>query len=290
MSVLSLRCWKSLLLKGLDLAIDKFLATANLYLHKNTIEGTEKIEGQTNKHEQSLGLTKSRGRYATLCIPDSIYGLTLAWVTSENSTKQLECRHLDSSSSLDPILSATVSGVQCWLPLSVVPRQLSAARLSAVQRQLPLCSFSSQLSSLSRLSALSSPTASQLLSPANSHSRPLTTSGYGEISCPRILCLVSRQNRQRNRLLWRPTHIVLQHDLVCCNGKCRRRCCWFAAIVADCCVVVSWYLQRTVMGRSEVILRRLSEIALKDFRRLALKWTVWERGGELLIVSWHRLC
>ena len=58
--------------------------------HKNTIEGTEKIEGQTNKHEQSLGLTKSRGRYATLCIPDSRYGLTLAWVTSENSTMLLE--------------------------------------------------------------------------------------------------------------------------------------------------------------------------------------------------------
>ena len=27
---------------------------------QNTIEGTEKIEGQTNKHEQTLGLTKSR--------------------------------------------------------------------------------------------------------------------------------------------------------------------------------------------------------------------------------------
>ena len=26
----------------------------------------------------------------------SIYGLTLAWITSENSTKQLECQHLDS--------------------------------------------------------------------------------------------------------------------------------------------------------------------------------------------------
>ena len=38
--------------------------------------------------------------------------LTLVWVTSENSTKQLECWHLlTQSSSLDPILSATVSGV-----------------------------------------------------------------------------------------------------------------------------------------------------------------------------------
>ena len=44
----------------------------------------------------------------------------------------------------------------------------------------------------------------------NSHSPPRTTSGYGEISCPRILCLVSRQNRQLNRLLWQPTPIVLQ--------------------------------------------------------------------------------
>ena len=98
--------------------------------------GQEKIK-QTNKHEQSLGLTKEQKEsYATLWIPDSIYGLTLAWFTSENSTKQLECRHLDSSSSLDPILSATVSGVQCWLPLSVVPRQLSLLsrrQLSAVQ-------------------------------------------------------------------------------------------------------------------------------------------------------------
>ena len=29
-------------------------------------------------------------------ISDGIYGLMLAWITSENSTKQLECRHLDS--------------------------------------------------------------------------------------------------------------------------------------------------------------------------------------------------
>ena len=120
----------------------------------------------------------------------SVCGLSLAWVTSENSTSNSNADILSRSSSpwLDPLFSATVSGVRCWLPLSVVPRQLSL---------------------LSRLSAVQSPTASQLLCPANSHSRPLTTSGYGEISGPRILCLVSRQNRQRNRLLWRATHIVL---------------------------------------------------------------------------------
>ena len=55
-----------------------------------TDRGRQEKLKQTNKHEQRLGLTKSRGRYATLCIPDSIYGLTLAWVTSENSTKLLE--------------------------------------------------------------------------------------------------------------------------------------------------------------------------------------------------------
>ena len=62
--------------------------------------------------------------------------------------------------------------------------------------------------------ALPSPTACQPFCPANSLSRPLTTSGYGEISGPRMLCLVSRQNRQRNRLLWRATHIVLQELLI----------------------------------------------------------------------------
>ena len=60
-------------------------------------------------------------------------GLSLAWVTSENSTSTSNADILSRSSSLDPILSPTVSGVRCWLPLSVVPRQLSAARLSAVQ-------------------------------------------------------------------------------------------------------------------------------------------------------------
>ena len=50
-------------------------------------------------------------------ISDSIYGLTLAWVTSETSTKQLECR-LDLLSlvwtpSPPTDLTAPVSGVDC---------------------------------------------------------------------------------------------------------------------------------------------------------------------------------
>ena len=80
-------------------------------------------------------------------------------------------------------------------------------------------SFHANFSSPACLSALQPPTLLSLLSNyqllslgrvVNSHSPPRTTSGYGEISCPRILCLVSRQNRQLNRLLWQPTPIVLQ--------------------------------------------------------------------------------
>ena len=79
--------------------------------------------------------------------------------------------------------------------------------------QLPLLGSSHQLSSLLsnyQLSLLSSSHQLPLLGRVvNSHSPPRTTSGYVEISCPRILCLVSRQNRQLNRLLWQPTPIVL---------------------------------------------------------------------------------
>ena len=130
--------------------------------------GQEKIK-QTNKHEQCLGLTQEpKESYATLCIPDSIYGLTLAWVTSENSTKQLEYRLiLTQSSSLDPIFSATVSGVD-----RICPWFHANSASSFVQPTL--------------------------------FSRPVTSSGHTEISSPKTLCLVSHQNRQRNRLLGGP--------------------------------------------------------------------------------------
>ena len=112
--------------------------------------------------------SEQKESYATLCIPDSIYGLTLAWVTSENSTKQLECRHLlTQSSSLDPILSATVSGVD---------------RICPWFHANSLC--------------CPSPTAYQLLSPTNSLSCPLTTSGYGEISGPKsFVCFGAKPDK-----------------------------------------------------------------------------------------------
>ena len=127
---------------------------------------------QTNKR---LGLTQEQKEsYATLCIPDSIYRLTLAWVTRKNSTNNwnadsswldlLHCRWTPSHADL-PLCS----GVRCRLPLSVSCHQL------------PTSSFSNQLSS--RV-------------PFHFQSRRDFKS--------KTLCLVSRQNRQRNRLLGRP--------------------------------------------------------------------------------------
>ena len=145
----------------------------------------EKTNRRTNTNK-AWGYQEQREVCNTtcMCIPNSRYGLTLAWVTSENSTMLLESdilRLFFTGPFLSPRLSVPVSGVDCP---SVDPRQL------------PLLLSNYQLCLLGRV--------------VNSHSPPRTTSGYGEISCPRILCLVSRQNRQLNRLLWQPTPIVLQ--------------------------------------------------------------------------------
>ena len=117
--------------------------------HKNTIEGTEKIEGQTNK--QSLGLTKSRGRYCnTICM----CGLSLAWVTSENSTMLLESSWLTLAGPYPmlPRLSAPVSGVDCPCPffhahcLLLLASLLSSHQLSLLSsRNCPLWVASSTL-------------------------------------------------------------------------------------------------------------------------------------------------
>ena len=155
-----------------------------------------------------------------MCIPDSRYGLTLAWVTSENSTMLLESDILRLFFTGPYLVSSplcSVSGVDCP---SVLPRQLLlfASLLSSrncpfscpatnssagLQPPTPLLVSSHQLpfllSSHQLLLLLASLLSShQLLSlgrVVNSRSRPLTTSGYGEISGPRILCLVSHQNR-----------------------------------------------------------------------------------------------
>ena len=68
-----------------------------------------------------LGLNSEQKESMQHYISDSIYGLTLAWITGENSTKQLECRHLDLVFFAGPYLmlarlSARVSGVDCPCP------------------------------------------------------------------------------------------------------------------------------------------------------------------------------
>ena len=69
-----------------------------------------------------LGVNSEQKESMQHYISHSIYGLTLAWITSENSTKQLECRHLLTRSSftgpylLCYCLTAPVSGVNCPCP------------------------------------------------------------------------------------------------------------------------------------------------------------------------------
>ena len=57
--------------------------------------------------------------------------------------------------------------------------------------------------------------------------------------------------------------------------------------ISSFCIVVLGYLPKGVVRRPEMILWRLSEIALKrdhcDFRKLALKKTVWEK---VVVISW----
>ena len=160
---------------------------------------------RTNQQTRTkLGVNQEQRK---VCNTTCMCRLSLAWVTSENSTMLLESDSswltLAGPYPMLPRLSAPVSGVDrpcLWIHANLCcspPCCPAANCLSAVQpptasllssRQQPLCSPAANCPLLGRV--------------VNSHSRPLPTSGYGEISCPRILCLVSRQNRQRNHLLW----------------------------------------------------------------------------------------
>ena len=195
--------------------------------HKNTIEGNRRKQNRRTNTNKAWGYQEQRKVCNTICM----CGLSLAWVTSENSTMLLESDILRLFFTGPYLVSSplcSVSGVDCP---SVLPRQLllfasllssrnsslgSSHQLLLSCHQLPLSGSRRQLSfsgpatnclSLvqSQLSPLSPATNCPFSSPAtnclslgrvvNSRSRPLTTSGYGEISGPRILCLVSRQNR-----------------------------------------------------------------------------------------------
>ena len=197
----------------------------------------EKTNRRTNTNNK-LGVNQEQRKVCNttcMCILDSRYGLTLAWVTSENSTMLLESDILRLFFTGPYLVSSPLCSVSLVLTAPPWIHANFSVRLSLVQPQLFSLLSSHQLSSLLsnyQLSRVQPPTllsCHQLLrglqpqtafcclplcSPAtnslcscpttnclslgrvvNSRSRPLTTSGYGEISGPRILCLVSRQNR-----------------------------------------------------------------------------------------------
>ena len=143
-------------------------------------------------------------------------GLSLAWVTSENSTMLLESDILRLFFTGPYLVSSPLcSGVWCWLPLcGSTPTSLFTSLLSSLNCPpwspaatafccLPLCSPATN-----SLSPVQLPTASLLGRVVNSRSRPLTTSGYGEIFLSKNP--LSGFAPKQTRLLWRPTPIVLQ--------------------------------------------------------------------------------
>ena len=137
-----------------------------------------------------------------MCIPDSRYGLTLAWVTSENSTMLLESDILRLFFTGPYLVSSplcSVSGVDCP---SVDPRQLLCSPLS--------CPVSTALRGL----------LPQLPSLLSSHQLPLSGSRRQLSFASPYHFRIRRDFRSKNplsgfapkqtRLLWRPTPIVLQ--------------------------------------------------------------------------------
>ena len=146
-----------------------------------------------------LGVNSEQKESMQHYISDSIYGLTLAWITSENSTKQPECRHLlNRSSSLDPIRCCLASLLGC--PLSTAPVRGSTPTLVSLVPP-PTASVRGSI-----------PTACELLSPTNS----LFVSPYH--------FRIRRDFRSKNPLsgfapkqtkessAWRATYIVLHED------------------------------------------------------------------------------
>ena len=101
--------------RGSDRGIAHFFTTT-----RNTIEGAGEKREQTNN---MLGLTQvQKGSYITLCM----CRLTLAWVSSENSTTLLECQLILTRlpSLPGPHLIQLVSLLRCRLVTRVTLRQL----------------------------------------------------------------------------------------------------------------------------------------------------------------------
>ena len=199
----------------------------------------EKTNRRTNKNK--LGVNQEQRKVCNttcMCIPDSRYGLTLAWVTSENSTMLLESDILRLFFTGPYLVSSPLcSGVWCWLPLrGSTPTSLFASLLSSLNcllsalqpptpsprsssHQLPLCSpatnclswapatnssFSSPATNC--LSALLPPTASPGSRRQLSFASPYHFRVRRDFRSKNPL---SGFAPKQTRLLWRPTPIVL---------------------------------------------------------------------------------
>ena len=152
---------------------------------------------QTNKHEQTWGYQEQRKVCNTICM----CRLSLAWVTSENSTMLLESDILRLFITGPYLVSAPLcSGVWCWLPLrGSTPTSLFASLLSSLNSSL---GSSHQLSSL-----------------LSNYQLPLSGSRRQLSFASPYHFRIRRDFRSKNplsgfapkqtRLLWRPTPIVL---------------------------------------------------------------------------------
>ena len=182
-----------------------------------------------------------------MCIPDSRYGLTLAWVTSENSTMLLEsnilrlfftgpylvssplcsvsrvdCPSVDPRQLLCSPLSCPVStALRGFLPQ--LPSLLSSHQLWVSCHQLPLCSPATD-------SPFSCLTTNSLLSGSR---RQLSFASPYHFRIRRDFMSknpLSGFAPKQTRLLWRPTHIVLQwHITSFIKNKTfmiRKQLCW----------------------------------------------------------------
>ena len=126
----------SLLAAGDQLVVPRGVTRISCHC-KNTIEGTG--ENKTNEQTRTMLGVNSIAKRGVMqhYISESIYGRTLAWITSENSTKQLECRHLDSIFFAGPYLPCYCVRSQPHLSLS--RRQLFfSSLLQPLSSRVPL--------------------------------------------------------------------------------------------------------------------------------------------------------
>ena len=192
-----------------------------LYLHKNTIEGDRRKQNRrTNTNK--LGVNQEQRK---VCNTTCMCRLSLAWVTSENSTMLLESDSswltLAGPYPMLPLLSAPVSGVDSPVRSSTPTSAVRLPRCPATNCPLSVAS-STALSALqppTALSGLQPPTASLLSSrqlPSAGSRRQLPFASPYHFRIRRDFMSknpLSGFAPKQTRLLWRPTHIVLHTTL-----------------------------------------------------------------------------